>query len=301
MLKNNEKSFEIIVAIIVCLAVVGVARTVAPYVVVDDFETYSSDSDLRAVWKDRHTLPEQGGETYLQLASSDPCLVHYGNQSLHFEYNWQYGTPVTRRTYSAPQDWTAEGLAALDIWFYGDANYAGDIADGMYVTLGDDDNSDGVVDDHWTIFYDGDVNDLAAKEWMVWHLSLQDFNDANDVNPDKIKSIAMGVTGGTIGVHEIGQIYFDDLRLYLPRCMPSLRKPAADLDNDCNVDYDDLEVIAGDWLNSDYYTYDGNDPVYHPLESPAELYSEEPEGERVINFKDYAILADNWPQELLWP
>jgi hypothetical protein len=281
MLKNNEKSFEIIVAIIVCLAVVGVARADAPYIVVDNFETYSGDSDLRAVWEDRHTLPEQGGETYLQLASSDPCLVHYGNQSLHFEYDWQYGTPVTRRTYSAPQDWTVGRVAALDIWFYGDANYAGDIADGMYVTLGDDDNSDGVVDDQWTIFYDGDVNNLAAKEWMVWHLSLQDFNDANDVNPDKIKSIAMGVTGGTIGVHEIGQIYFDDMRLYVPRCRPEYSWQYGDLYGDCIIDYEDLIIMADEWLTSGI---------------KADLIDDDN-----VNFKDYAVLANNWLEEFLWP
>ncbi len=280
MFKNNEKSFEIIVAIVMCLPIVGVAGPV-PYVVVDNFEAYSSDSDLRDVWEDYHTLPEHGAVTYLQLASSDPCLVHYGNQSLHFEYNWQYGTPVTQCTYASAQDWTTGGLAALDIWFYGDANYAGDIADGMYVTLGDDDNSDGVVDDHWTIFYDGDVNDLAAKEWMVWHLSLQDFNDANDVNPDNIKSIAMGVTGGTIGVREIGQIYFDDLRLYVPRCRPEYSWQYGDLTGNCIIDYADLKIMAEEWLTGGI---------------KADLIEN-----NNVDFKDYAVLANNWLEELLWP
>jgi len=41
--------------------------------------------------------------------------------------------------------------------------------------------------------------------------------------------------------------------------------------------------------------------VHYPPQSPAELYEGEPEGERVINFKDYAELADKMLDEELWP
>jgi len=46
-------------------------------------------------------------------------------------------------------------------------------------------------------------------------------------------------------------VYFDGIRLYRSRCIPALRKPAGDLDNDCDVDYDDLYAMAGDWLEGD--------------------------------------------------
>jgi hypothetical protein len=47
--------------------------------------------------------------------------------------------------------------------------------------------------------------------------------------------------------------------------------------------------------NSSTYKY------YHPLLSDAELYKGEAQGSRVINFRDFAILADSWLEEQLWP
>lgn len=41
--------------------------------------------------------------------------------------------------------------------------------------------------------------------------------------------------------------------------------------------------------------------VYYPLQSPAELYAAEPINSRRINFRDFAILADQWLQQALWP
>jgi hypothetical protein len=40
---------------------------------------------------------------------------------------------------------------------------------------------------------------------------------------------------------------------------------------------------------------------YHPLLSDAELYKGEAKGSRVVNSKDFAILADSWLKEQLWP
>ena len=47
-----------------------------------------------------------------------------------------------------------------------------------------------------------------------------------------------------------GLVYFDDIRLYGPRCMPALVKPAADLNNNCVVDLPDLKLMANDWLKT---------------------------------------------------
>ena len=49
---------------------------------------------------------------------------------------------------------------------------------------------------------------------------------------------------------------------------------------------------------------DGDIPVvdvYVPLESVANLYDEEPQSQKRVNFKDFAILADEWLEELVWP
>jgi hypothetical protein len=48
----------------------------------------------------------------------------------------------------------------------------------------------------------------------------------------------------------------------------------------------------------------GNLPVvdvYVPLVSIANLYDAEPQKQKKVNFKDYAILADQWLKQVLWP
>ena len=40
---------------------------------------------------------------------------------------------------------------------------------------------------------------------------------------------------------------------------------------------------------------------YIALTSEANLYDEEPEGAKAINFRDIAVLMDSWGEEKLWP
>jgi hypothetical protein len=228
--------------------------TTIPYIVIEDFETYATASELYAVWEDWHSLPEQGGESILEGGAA---LVHGDLQALKFVYNHSYGEPVIRRTYSTPQDWSAGGLAALWMWVYGDANNAGTLATGMYIELGDDDN------DKAKIYYSDprtystspyhDVNDLWRKTYYEWGVALEDFNDDNNVNPHKIKTISFGVNGGNSG-----QIYYDDLRLYVPRCLSDYAVQFGNLVDpeeglDCLVDRSDLGAFSDDWLIPDVY------------------------------------------------
>ncbi len=107
------------------------------------------------------------------------------------------------------------------------------------------------------------------------------------------------------------------------------------VDNDCNVllgatvseDYEELperhkiggcpirdganyaELFFRGWL-SDVRLYDralikdeikylaGGEAVYYELESPANVWDEEPAGLKAVNFKDYAILANEWRRAL---
>jgi hypothetical protein len=59
--------------------------------------------------------------------------------------------------------------------------------------------------------------------------------------------------------------------------------------------YDFNEVSGLTAHNSSTYEF------YHPLLSDAEIYKYEVEGHRVVNLKDFAILADSWLEEKLWP
>ena len=41
--------------------------------------------------------------------------------------------------------------------------------------------------------------------------------------------------------------------------------------------------------------------LYVPVPSVANVADEEPEGSRAVNFKDFAVLTDQWLEEGLWP
>jgi len=41
--------------------------------------------------------------------------------------------------------------------------------------------------------------------------------------------------------------------------------------------------------------------MYIPVTSAANLYDEEPQLSRSVNFKDFAVFADMWLEEQLWP
>jgi len=131
--------------------------------------------------------------------------------------------------------------------------------------------------------YHTDLNAAQIDTWTQWNINLKDFADQG-VNLADVNSIAIGFgdrnnlqTGGS------GKMYFDDIRLYRPRCLPELAKPAADLSNDCVVNYADLEILAWQWLASG-----------------ADLASDL-DADNDVDLADYGILADAWLDELLWP
>jgi hypothetical protein len=118
-------------------------------------------------------------------------------------------------------------------------------AEPMYVAISDMNGTTGTV-------YHEDPNAALIDTWTEWNINLKDFGDQN-VDVVDVNSIAIGFgdrdnpqAGGS------GKMYFDNIRLYPPRCVPSLLKTAGDLNNDCVVDYADLEIMANDWLQSDY-------------------------------------------------
>ena len=49
------------------------------------------------------------------------------------------------------------------------------------------------------------------------------------------------------------------------------------------------------------YLAGGSGAVYIPLFTPAELYDSEPQLQRIINFRDYAIVANDWLEDQSWP
>ena len=75
-----------------------------------------------------------------------------------------------RHQFSSPQDWTATGIKAIELYFYGDRN--NDVTTQMYLAVGDGDANA-------VIPYHGDANDIKKQYWQPWRIDLQDIVDAN--------------------------------------------------------------------------------------------------------------------------
>ncbi|MHC4396072.1 MAG: hypothetical protein ACYS1A_10510, partial [Planctomycetota bacterium] len=82
--------------------------------------------------------------------------------------------------------------------------------------------------------------------------------------------------GATPGVPGGGMVYFDDIKLYQRKCTFSGGQDEADINQDCVVDWADVNEMAEQWL------VDGYD-----FQADADRNGE-------VNLKDYALLADGW-------
>jgi hypothetical protein len=128
-----------------------------------------------------------------------------------------------------------------------------------------------------------DPNAPLSGTFQEWNIDLRQVSDAG-VNLQSVKKMYIGLgdrsaprPGGA------GKLYVDDIRLYKPRCIASLLKPDADFSGNCVVDCADLQIMASEWLSSG-------------TELPADL-----DTDNGVDFKDYALLAEDWLNELLWP
>ncbi len=98
--------------------------TVAEYLIVDDFESYTDDEGSRIyeTWIDGYADQSSGSQVgHLQAPFAEQQIVNSGRQSMPFEYNnvdapW-YSEAV--RTWTDPQDWTFGGVDTLVIHLRG--------------------------------------------------------------------------------------------------------------------------------------------------------------------------------------
>jgi hypothetical protein len=249
--------------------------TTANFIVVDDFEQYTDDVANRIFrtwldgWGYTEPAPGYGGNGtgsavgYGQAPFAEQTIVHSGKQSMPLAYD-NSGTggkarySETQREWTTPQDWTTKGVKALTLWFHGDPNNS---AEPLYVAVKDSLGRTKVVT------Y-ANPNAAMSNNWQEWNIDMKELVSAG-LNLASVKTMYIGLgnrvtpKGGGKGT-----IYIDDIRLYLPRCIASVLKPAADLSGNCVVDYLDLQIIANNWLATAtapndaklvaHYTLDGN-------------------------------------------
>jgi hypothetical protein len=165
------------------------------FMIVDDFEPYDELSNLISdTWLDGPSNGTSSAVFLSTLGSGDP--VHDGNQSLVFEYQNSidaglgYYSEVEANTadLQAGYDWTAQGVRALTVWFYGDANNDANATEQMYLALEDTSGPNSYAEVRYGDSNE-DMNDIKKEEWQEWNIRLQDFPD---VNLSSVKKVYIG-------------------------------------------------------------------------------------------------------------
>jgi len=226
----------------------------AGHVVVDDFEPYDTDvNKLEYTWAPWMGMPGEisGSTIYLE---TDVNYVHGGKQSMRYDYDNNslalgYFSEIEANTVGEENavaaeidgNWTACGIKALVMQFYGEPNKPLNGDEWMYVAL--QDNMMLV----WAEKCDkkaSDVNEVA--------LNLRKFEGRVDL--ENIEKIYIGFGDPCKIVFEPGgqgTVWFDDIRLYPLTCRPEKSRFKGDFDGDCLVDFRDHAIIARDWRMSD--------------------------------------------------
>ncbi len=167
------------------------------FVRVDDFESYTSDDDIRSAWVDNIDEP---GVEYVLLASGE-------NNSMRFEFQNQfdpYFTEITR-TFDSSQDWTAKSVNELSLSFVGEHENMEHL---MYLTLEDASGQSFRVEHPYT-------HACQSDSWRQWTIDLIQFSDGG-VDLTSVKKITIGLGDGTDsgqGGDDRDHIYIDQIVL----------------------------------------------------------------------------------------
>ncbi len=171
--------------------------TVADYLIVDDFQSYTIDEDIRIAWVDNINEP---GVEYVLLASGE-------DNSMRFEFQNQYPpyfTEVTR-TFGGSQDWTAQSAEELSLLFVGEHENTEHL---MYLTLEDAAGQSFKVEHPYT-------HACQSDTWRQWIIALVQFSD-NGVDLTSVKKITIGLGDGTASAQDgedRDHIYIDQIIL----------------------------------------------------------------------------------------
>ncbi len=168
--------------------------------VVENFNSYATDNELRDKWKDNTT---NGTRAFVSLESG---IVRDGN-SMKYEYK-NGSAPHYSEAYAdiadlgvEDSDWLGMNANALVLYFRGDANNPMD--EQMYVSLTDGDTSPHTG----TVFYPS-MLDVTIPQWHKWNIPLAQFTG---VNLSNVAQITIGFGNGA-GSGE-GVVYFEDIML----------------------------------------------------------------------------------------
>ncbi len=206
--------------------------TTPEFLAVDDFESYTDAEGKRVyeAWVDGWGTNNNGSQVgYANAPFAEQKIVNSGKQSMPLAYNNTTAAfSEATRAFDTPQDWTRAGIKALAVHFRGEPNNTGGQ---VYMKI-----------NNTKLVYTGDTGDIRKTRWTQWNIDLASLGGSLQ----KVAKLTIGVEGAGQG-----RIYVDDLRLYPSRCVAAQNHIEGDLNNDCVVDYRDLDLMASDWLKHD--------------------------------------------------
>ena len=185
--------------------------TVADYLIVDDFESYTDDEGageaIYQTWIDGFGIADNGAQVgYLFRPYCEQTIVHGGFQSMPLLYVNEAGVTNSEATLTLTslRDWTQAGLAELSLWFQGNPSNA---AEPLYVGVS---SSAGIS----AVVTHDDSSAATVRSWMQWRIPLQAFADLG-INLTDVDELAIGLgSKGGAALGGSGTMYIDDIRLY---------------------------------------------------------------------------------------
>jgi hypothetical protein len=177
------------------------------YGTVDSFDQYDNDCDrIFFAWEDG--LGHNGGEDVdncnvapsngngggsivgnAQAPFAETSIVRSG-QSMPLEYDNAFG-PSEASLRLDSQDWTANGVQSLSLYFRGDPGNTGQ----LYVKI-----------NNTKVSYNGLPGALQRAQWLPWNIDLNTVGG----NLQSVTSLTIGIEGASAN----GMVYIDDIRLY---------------------------------------------------------------------------------------
>jgi hypothetical protein len=223
--------------------------TVANFLIIDNFEVYDTVTNkIFNTWEDGNVNLTG---SFVDLGVEPFSPVHIGIKSMLYVYDntikwdWDHYWSEAKLPFSPAKDFTEADVKVLTLYFHGSADNDANDTEELYVGLEGSLAEVRYSDDHGN-----DNNDIRLEEWTEWNIPISEFSG---VDPCAVTGLLIGFgdRDNTDKVGGEGVVYFDDVRLNRPRCLPELLKPAVDLNNDCIVSWGDIDVIGSQWLRSD--------------------------------------------------
>ncbi len=290
--------------------------TVGLFLIVDDFDSYNNNTALWSVWDDWFV---NGSDGEIFRENDREITRVYGSQAAKLKFFNEtakqgslIGSQFDVKDANMAEleiggsDWTIGGVEALFLYVRGDpcnAQVVGDDGKGNllweaatpWIELEDTSNNTGYV-----LYPNPD--EMGSDRWREWNIDLNIF-DACGVDRSALYRFTIGIggadkTGQGKAMSAPGYIYADDIRLYPPRCRTDVAgEPyfnskgdftGPDGAIDCTVDEYDLDVMASNWLISDYNT------LATPPADPPEVWYKFDEGTGKTVVRNFGSWGDEY-------